>query len=228
MKNLARSVFLFSLGFVAALELLRSHRHELVVIESYESEPRDSRTPAAIRRVYDYSHLVGNALQTAVQNHLVGESRIVQGSEGPGVQLVHFVVKNKTGEKSFACDEYDTLELTFYADGVLESGSSPVMIAETPCRFTQDVNLIDPVWIPVKQLVADRPGNMDLSLNTMPQPLRLQFKDMPPFWPGKWVLTSIRMFKKDNPVVSLRIESDQIRRLSPRPLTVYFAGTEKK
>ncbi len=170
----------------------------------------------------DYSNLVGSSLHSAVQSHLIAESKVVKSEQGPGIQLGHFVVRGKNGEKVFACEEYNLVELTFRADGVLESGDQPVMQVEAPCRYSQNINEIDPIWIPVKELTKDRPGNMDLTLNADSQPLRFRFKDMPPFWPNKWVLSRIRLYNKEQQAAAIELDNSDFRRLSPTTMAIYF------
>lgn len=226
MRSYAMAAIVFSLSVGLGLEALRhSRRITLTGLSSPSVMEADVRTPAAIRKVSDYSHLVGAAFENAVHNHLLNEAKVVYSPDGPGIQFHHFVLKGAGGEKVFACDQYDTLEVHLAADGILESGMVPTMVVETPCRFSQNVNQLDPIWIPVKELTGTRPGNADLSIHSLPQPLRVQMRDMPPFWPGKWNVVRVRFVKSQNPGEALSLDLGP--RSSFKQLSVYFPSAEK-
>ncbi len=150
------------------------------------------RDPAAIRKNYDFSELEGSALIAASKRRLLEEIKVFNEPESIGIELGHFVVKNEAGEKSFACQRYDQVVLTFEADGFAVNGERSKMEVYGPCEISADINRIAPIWIPVALLKKETPADGEIKYQDG-QPVTLKFSHILNRWPNKWFLSSVRL-----------------------------------
>jgi hypothetical protein len=186
----------------------------------YTSE-ENARTPAAIRKVFDFSHLEGTALTSALQNRLLSDVKVMSQEGQVGIELGHFVTHNEAGDKVFACQYYNRVELSFVADGVIEGGERPTMVVEGPCSFSANINRIDAIWIPVAKILAEQPGNMELTFNDS-TPVNLRFRNVGVVWPKNWSLFSIRMFDQEKTGHEITVGEGEMRRLFSRLIPIQF------
>ena len=180
------------------------------------------RGPAAIRRVFDFSHLNGSALRLASQKRLVTDARIVATSSKIGIELGHFVTRSADGSRLFACEFFDRVNLTFEAEGIAESGEKPTMNVDGPCLMGQDLNRIAPIWIPVQKITAERtaPG-LELSFSEFAN-VNFRFENIPSDWPKAWVLTSVRVFNSEETGRELAISHRELAEIGGQPLRLVW------
>ncbi|MBX3019949.1 MAG: hypothetical protein KF767_18825 [Bdellovibrionaceae bacterium] len=181
---------------------------------------RSARTPAAIRKVYDFSELDGNALNQASKQRLMAGFEVTRDQSDIGVRLGHFVVAGQDGEKVFACDRFDRVVLSFEGEGVATNGDKPQMEVEGQCEPDQDVNRISPLWIPVARITADTVHDGEQIYQNRGQDIRVKFANVSDQWPPQWVLTSIRLKNAGHEDVT--IESTELRQMMDRPVVVEF------
>lgn len=181
---------------------------------------RSTRTPAAIRKVYDFSELDGNALNQASKQRLMAGFEVMRDNEDIGVRLGHFVVAGRDGEKVFACDRYDRVMLSFEGEGVATNGDKPQMEVESQCEPDQDVNRISPLWIPVARITGGTVRDGEQVYGNRGRDVRVKFANVSDQWPPQWVLTSIRL--KNAGHEELTIESGELRKMMDRPVVLEF------
>lgn len=180
----------------------------------------ERRLPAAVGKGVDFSELQGHALFLASQKRLVEEIKILTTPDAVGLELGHFLTKNAKGEKQFACSQYPKVLLRFIASGIAESGEVPTMDVEASCVVGESLGKLEPIWIPVGQLLQQRPGNFELKL-TDPQPVDFRFQHMTQSWPTQWVLDSVSIFSEKTGE-SLLIRRDEISELTDRSIEITF------
>lgn len=181
---------------------------------------RSARTPAAIRKVYDFSELDGRALNQASKQRLIAGFEVTREADEIGVRLGHFVVAGADGEKVFACDRFDRVVLTFEGEGVAVNGDKPRMDVEGPCEPDQDINRISPLWIPVARITAEPVHDGEQVYENRGHNLRVNFSNVADQWPPQWVLTSVRLKNAGNEDVT--IESAELRQMVDRPVVLEF------
>jgi hypothetical protein len=186
---------------------------------STASLSKDVRTPAAIRKDLDFSHLDGAELITASQKRLVTAARIILQNDDVGVELGHFVTRGATGDRQLACDFYDRVSLQFEAEGVADNGEKPMMQIEAPCRTGTDITRIEPIWIPVKKLQAEHATDMDISYPEQ-EGVNFRFSHMTGAWPGHWALHSVRLFNGSESGRIVDISNHELHDILHSPLTV--------
>lgn len=182
----------------------------------------DERSPAAVSKVIDFSHLEGSAFSLASQKRLLSEANILKKDDFVGVELGHFVAKGPSGKRRFACHLYDRIELKFVAEGVAESGEQPVMYVEAKCEIGKSVGKIAPIWIPVAKLNQEKPSNMELMLNE-PQQLLFRFDHIGSHWPQQWALKGLTMFS-NNSDRRITIKESELREIKEKPLRLVWSS----
>ncbi len=209
-KKIARVLVLFIGCFVAGY----------LVIQTHSTDTSINRDPAAIGKVYDFSNLRGESLNTAVKQRLLAGFEIQKNQDEQGLSLGHFVYIDASGEKKFACQEFSKVVLTFVADGVAVAGHSTQMEVEGNCEFTNDVTKINPLWIPVTKILNEKVADGEFQFNGQSN-VTLRFTNMPDEWPRTWLLQSVEL-KSRNAKESMIVESSDINQLLGRPMVLKF------
>lgn len=177
----------------------------------------DSRSPAAIGRNLDFSHLDGRDLLLASQRRLVSSARVLLKEHAVGVELGHFVTRDKDGNKTLACRAYDRVSVEFRAEGIAESGHVPKMVIESLCKEGDDITKIRPIWIPVGDITSQVPGDLELQV-WRDDPVAIKLSEMGSQWPKKWRMTSVRLFNKNSEDQGIVIGPEDVMGLREQPL----------
>lgn len=177
----------------------------------------DSRSPAAIQRNLDFSNLNGSELLLASQRRLVSSARILLQDQQVGIELGNFVTKDVAGNKVLACRAYDRVSVEFRAEGMAESGSVPTMTVESLCREGSDLTRIQPIWIPVEQILNQSPGDLELQIWDK-DPVAVKLSQVGSAWPKTWRLTSVRLYNKHDTQKEIVIDPEAVRELRDSPI----------
>jgi hypothetical protein len=212
------------IGAVAAgFQFTRSRWDGMVFVSDLKRFGETGRGPAAVRRDMDLSRLDGEALMAASQRRLLTAARVITepGNEAVGVELGQFIIRSMDGHRQLACDYYDRVALLLEADGVAEAGAKPTLEVIASCQSGKDLSLTKPIWIPFQRFVQERPADMDLNFNDFPES-EFRVSGLPDFWPRKWIVTGVRLFKHDEPGREIVVDMADMRDLQMQPLVVRF------
>ena len=147
------------------------------------------RVPAAVRQVYDITHLHGSPLQEAMKERLLGGLETFKDDQGVGIGLGHFAFSLDSGEKVLGCRAYQKVILSFEAEGVAVNGEKPTMTVEGKCEYSADLKKINPLWIPVAKIFGEKPSEGEFSDNN--RAIKLKFSHVADEWPRQWVLVGM-------------------------------------
>jgi hypothetical protein len=176
------------------------------------------RVPAAIPKSFDYTHLVGEALENAVHRRLLTGTEFEKTNDGIELRVGHFVTTDTDGKAAFACDVYDRVTFTFEAEGFAVAGERPSLTVEGPCEMSENISQMKPLLIPVEQILGEPAGNLELNyLENVP--VALKFSNMTEEWPRQWVLSGLKLSNKDDGRTII-LDSKNLRQLSTNPLTM--------
>lgn len=191
----------------------------LVSIESWNGAVfvylGEQRAPAAIRSMRDYSAVDRKALYASVHRQLLEGARMIKGAGEMGLALGHPLIKRED-RMEFACPLegrpglFDTVEVSFMGLGISEAGQQPTMTLLAECQSTGSLNHLDTIWIPMQTLLALEAKDQDLQLYGE-HPVSVHLQHMPGEWPVSWVLSKVRLFKRDEPEEQLLIDADKMR-----------------
>lgn len=179
------------------------------------------RDPAAIKRVYDFSNLQGNALSTATKERLISGARILEVDNEIGVELGHFVIRDQDGNKIFACQKYKRIELVFEGDGSAVAGQLPSMEVEGDCQISADINKIAALWIPVQRILGESVGDGEFDFREG-RPIKVRFANVSDAWPKLWRLQAVRLFSSEDRSDFVEISPPELRQVSSDPILVRF------
>lgn len=182
-------------------------------------DTHSSRSPAAIDKaaIFDVSYLEGGALKSASARQLLQSAEIVAQKEELGVSLGHFVTKNETGEKKFLCDVYDHVSLRFEAEGIAISGERPSLEVMGPCQVSENLNKMRPLYIPIAEIKAQPPADGELSFGQHKDQV-YRVSNVSGQWPTTWVLTEVRVSRKDAPGQTLFLDRRDVYNFSSKPI----------
>ncbi len=179
-----------------------------------------NRDPAAVRQVYDFSNLSGSDLSNAMKKRILSGSVIIHEKQNLGIELGHFAMAKITGEKTLACQEFEQVILRFEAEGIATNGERPVMEVEGACEFSADMTKINPVFIPVDRILAEKPSDGELQYREG-KPVTIRFHGMTETWPTRWLLTSVRLSSPGDQK-ELLIDREEVSEILGRPMVVSF------
>ena len=189
------------------------------VVYWYDSD--NSRVPAAIQKVFDFSHLQGAALQLASHKRLVADAEIKEEKGRIGIELGHFVLLGVNNSKQFACRHFSKIEIEFHSADMSVSGEPSIMKVEAPCSVTADINRIDTIWIPMEQIHSSKVGDFEMQVNSDP-PVNFNFKNIGDRWPNAWTLHKVKMFDEDDLSRRMEVNHQQMLEMMDRPITLVW------
>lgn len=179
----------------------------------------NKRHPAAVHKSYDLSDYQGHDLRMASKKRLLSEALIREDNGRFGIELGHFVTKGSSGQKQYACDAYDIVEMTFTSGDQAVNGQLPTMVVEGRCRVGLDTIRMEPIWIPMDKVLSERAGDIELHYPELSN-LAIKFTNVGDNWPHVWNLSQVRLKSRDIIGKSLAINQKEIRDLLPYPLSV--------
>jgi len=179
-----------------------------------------SRDPAAIRPSFDFSLMEGTKLLAATKERLIAGARVLKKKGQIGLELGHFVLRGKSGQKIFGCEEYTHVQLVFEGDGTIIDGKKPSLSIESPCSISKsDINRIEPIWIPVLKILASELSEQSFQLEE--NETHYQFTDVYDQWPTQWLLKEVRMIKAG--AAELRLSQEEIYQFSEEGHLIDFS-----
>lgn len=173
------------------------------------------RDPAAIRQSYDFTHLRGSALDVAMKERTLAGLDFVREKGQLGIQLGHFALVNAQGEKTLACREYPKVTMAFEAEGVVVNGERPRMEVEGGCEFNADLTRINPLMIPVQNILGEKPADGDFQFRDG-KPVVVRFSNLSDQWPRRWVLVGIRMSGRSE----FQLDRNDVMKILGRPALI--------
>jgi hypothetical protein len=180
-----------------------------------------SRNPAAIRRTYDFSMLEGSALETAAKNRLLSGLKLIKGQSQIGVELGHFVIKGPGGEKTFACQKFSKIMMTFDGDGTAVNGELPRMEVEGSCEISADINSISPLMIPVARILGEPVGDGEFNFREG-NSISVRFANVVEQWPVTWQLKGVRLFNEQDSNDQVIISAEEMKNYFSKPFILQF------
>lgn len=201
------SVFgLFTVCFVMGYSLIKFTTDEV----------QAQRDPAAVKNNFDFSHLQGEKLTTAMKQRLLAGIEFRKSPVGTGIGLGHFVFLDQQGEKKLACQEFGKVALVFEAEGVSVAGEKSVMEVEGRCEFSSDMSKINPLFVPIAKIVGENPGDGEFQFNEG-SVVTVRFSNLPEAWPRTWLLKSVKLMNENDARV-LTVESEEVAQYFGHPM----------
>lgn len=177
----------------------------------------EKRAPASVRKLGDYSTVPRSALHRAAHEQLAAPGDVLEQNGSVGIHLGNPLVRNQMGETDFACKVrgreglFDRVELTFTGTGISEGGENPKMTVESSCEGADPVSDLATIWIPIQDIKRGPAADGNLHFDD----LEVRLQSMPGQWPDTWVLSNVRLFRKEEPNRSMTVDTVQMRRSRP-------------
>jgi hypothetical protein len=175
------------------------------------------RSPAAIKKDFDYSGLAGSELDQKFKYRLIAGAQVQSQKDSVGVDLGNFVIA-ENGEKIFACAKYSTVVFELVGDGQAVSSELPKMEIEGQCEVSADINFISGPKVPVSELMRSPASEGDYTFGKV----KLKFFNISGSWPTTWKVVSVRIINQQNSSQVIQIDEKQIAELRGEPLIVKF------
>ncbi|MCX7978691.1 MAG: hypothetical protein N2578_06765, partial [Bdellovibrionaceae bacterium] len=92
-------------GFFAALVFLAFLSTFFNLSYHFGLKSSVKRDPAAVRKVYDFSHLEGESLERAMRDRILSGIELKRNEDDLEIGLGHFAFRNNQGDRVLACRE---------------------------------------------------------------------------------------------------------------------------
>lgn len=204
----------FFIGFSSTAAVLAG-----IVLAKKLADSHRGRQPAAIDRasIFDVSYLEGGALKSASARQLLQSAQVVAKKDEVGIVLGHFVTKTESGDKKFLCDVYDRIFLKFEAEGIAVSGERPSLEVMAPCSVSDNLNRMKPILFPITEIQQQPAADGELSFGQYADYI-YRVSNVVGSWPSTWVLTEIRMSRKEDPGTTLYLDRRDVYNFSNKPI----------
>lgn len=179
------------------------------------------RNPAYVQKYAEFSELKGKAWNLLSRERLLAEAFPIREPDRTGLVFGHFITQDDLGKKYFACDLYNKIELTFVAEGITESGETTLMKVQAPCRAKADLNTLETVWIPQKEILSQTPSP-SLKFDFASTDVHVSFTNLTSQWPRQWILEDIKLVQDLNVIPSLDIDAQEITRSAKSPMNLIW------
>jgi hypothetical protein len=203
------SVF-FTAGYFVSTFTAKKHQVKLELASS-------SRSPAAIRKEFDYSNIQGDDLDKKFQERLIAGAKASSDSGNIGIDLGNFVI-SEGSEKIFACKKYSVVVIEFVGDGQAINSELPKMEVQGECVVNNDINYISGPKIPVQELLGTPVAEGDFTFGKV----KLKFTNVSDQWPKTWKVVSVRVFNLQNASEQIIVKEKQISELRQNPIIINF------
>lgn len=176
---------------------------------------------------HDLSEATPEEFKKAFKYQILKEAKLQMSSEGPGLQLGSFLLKNSEGNKVFVCEEYPTMDLIFAADGVAHSGEIPHMIVRGPCLTDADQRHIEALSIPLEKILkgALTQKEFTFDLPDSREKIHIYFRYVVESWPTEWSWVGVKLYGK-KPDETLQINGYEIISVLGEPLVLPVTPNE--
>lgn len=178
------------------------------------------RSPSAIRQSYDFSHLTGSALESAMKERMVSKIQIYKSGKELGLSLGHFAILDHTGQKVLGCREYSKVIYQFEAEGVAYSGVKPKLELEGSCEFSEDLSTISPIYLPMSRILAEKPADGEFDFRDGKRTL-VRFEGINEMWPRKWVLVGVKMSGNQSGY-EISVDKSEVSKILGHPVMLSF------
>jgi len=196
---------LFAVGFLAIGLLAFWLGHH------FAEKQNEIRTPAAIPRSFDFSHLIGEPLRTAAVRQILNGTKVITAGDLYGLELGHFTMRNSGGVSVSVCDIYPQITLRFVAGDMAVSGDSPTMIITGDCALADNPAFIEPLMFDYAKIRKTAVREKSLR---QPQAYhsKMEFENVSDTWPREWVLNAVEFLPADQNNEKIKIEAEEIRK----------------
>ncbi len=216
---------IFALAMMGTFKLTTSAWDGMITVSDLKIRGRSGRIPAAIHKDLDFSKLNGPELLSASQRRLLSAARIIKQSGGVGIEFGQFIIRAEDGQRQLACDYYDHVQVTLEADGMAGSGEKPMMKVEAPCVTAADITRTEAIRIPAQEIMESNPVDSDASFASA-ENTSFRFQNMNQIWPRSWAITSVRLFRENEPGREVIVDQSEMREISRKPLLIQFSQAE--
>ncbi len=165
----------------------------------YYFEKETPRLPANIKKTFSLSKLKNRHSLKNNKENFLENSILLKKSKHALLEVGNFSLSKKNSFPS-ACNQYDTILITYSAFGMMNSHSTPELTIQTPCSPSQDGRLMSSVIIPTYEITQLDIKNKQLTLN---DEQTIYFKFVYDEWPREWELNKIQFINSTNKKESL-------------------------
>lgn len=190
------------------------------------------RSPAAVRKNYDFTNLRGSALEIALKERLITQVNVQKNESDVAFSLGHFAFTNSNNSRVLGCSVYQKVVLEFESADMAISGEKSKMEVSGACRSNEDGTMIQPLRIPFSKIHQDRPSDGDYQF-TFEDPIFVRFSNVSESWPRSWHLVGVKLLPSTRPssesnenseagaqTQEIIVDRNEVQKILGRPLTI--------
>lgn len=181
-----------------------------------------SRLPASIPSQGFFDSLKPSQdFHASLKSEIVNSLQVAKNQKEFQIQLRNFLVKGGDTSEPL-CTYFNSLKLTFEAEGIASNGVRPTLTITQPCLISDRTKLPEPIRIPIEDIVKLKPSDTDISFKISQNTL-FSFRDIYGAWPEYWVLSQVEFDHSEKLGKRLVIERREIFQISKKIPTMDWA-----
>jgi hypothetical protein len=171
----------------------------------------EMRSPAAVKQLNDFLPIDGRVLRESLDKQMFENVSYIGRDNEVGIRLGHFLVRDASGKKQFACQVqsrpglYDRVELSFMGVGVSDNGKIPKMTVESACAAEDELSYLNPIWLGLSEIYQSEPKTQELVIPELGG-TSIRFEDLASAWPERWTLVGVKLYRADLSAPALSLE----------------------
>lgn len=190
MKLFIKSVIVMVVFFLLAFE---------VVQFKYQKTPL-VRDPASVSN--DLTSYSGERLSEEIKRAVLSDLVFSMQSPWVIITLGHFRFVDVDGRPKWGCESFEKVNLKFVADSAVD-GQLTEMIVESKCYYHDGAKTLEPIKIPLKEVVTEyEPNDGEINFN-YEVPVTINFQNLPGSFPRKWYLENVKLIKSTGDVFEI-------------------------
>lgn len=167
----------------------------------------------------DLSQLEGSEFLKAFKYALISVGYGLDDGQQFGFRFGNFLLHNDRGAKVFACEEYNTVDLVFQAEGIAVSGEIPTLTVRGACQTANEPRFIEALMVPYREILASSVSQKDFIGGDSAHPVAVQFQNVVEQWPTSWNLVGVRLSNPEKQT-ALSLDGYEIISILGQPLTM--------
>jgi hypothetical protein len=177
------------------------------------------------KKYFDLTDVPEGDFNLAFKSALVTGVEVEKTAETLGLAWGHFLTRNESGGKVYACERYPQIEIELRAEGIANSGEVPALFIKGPCMSSDNGKKILALPIPVKDLglKLHQGAPLTVPLGSSGGSFSIRAENLYDAFPRYWNVVNVKL---SNQTENLSVDGYEIISLLDQPLTLDFAVTQ--
>lgn len=159
----------------------------LIAINPLDIHLGNDRNPASLQKNFDLTRYEGDDLVVAARARILSGLKIQTRSTDYAISFGHFLFKASDESIKKACEEFESIEMIWFAEGMASSGAPITLRLKAPCVQDGDISRTAYIHIPFSKIMTGQAQDGEFQFAEYPNE-SWEFSGLSGEWPDTWVL----------------------------------------